>query len=106
MLKRNMIGVLSVVVLIAAVCTTMLAAAEKPDTALRRPLPDPDGKPAAAGEPVKVFILMGQSNMLGFGRIAPEAKQGTLEYLAKKEGEYPHLLDDQGNWTQREDVRC
>ena len=105
MLKRNMIGVLSVVVLIGAVCTTMLAAAEKPDTALRRPLPDPDGKPAAAGEPVKVFILMGQSNMLGFGRIAPEAKQGTLEYLAKKEGEYPHLLDDQGNWTQREDVR-
>ncbi len=26
-------------------------------------LPDPDGKPAAADKPVKVFILLGQSNM-------------------------------------------
>ena len=33
-------------------------------------LPDPDGKPAEMSKPVQVFILLGQSNMLGFGRVA------------------------------------
>jgi len=61
--------------------------------------------PAAIDKPVKVFILMGQSNMLGFGRVGPEDKKGTLQYLTKKEGKYLHLVDDQGNWTQRKDVR-
>lgn len=70
-----------------------------------RQLPDPDGKPAAADKPVKVFILMGQSNMLGFGRIDPEDKNGTLSWLVKKEKKYPHLIDDAGNWTIRKDVR-
>ena len=32
-------------------------------------LPDPDGSPVDQTKPVKVFILMGQSNMLGFGRV-------------------------------------
>jgi hypothetical protein len=36
---------------------------------VRAPLPDPDGKPAGMSKPVQVFILMGQSNMLGLGRI-------------------------------------
>ena len=67
-------------------------------------LPDPDGKPADQSKPVQVFILMGQSNMLGFGRVAPEDKPGTLAYLTRKEGRYPHLIDDQGNWTVRNDV--
>jgi len=30
-------------------------------------LPDPDGKPGDAAKPVKVYILAGQSNMVGFG---------------------------------------
>ena len=30
-------------------------------------LPDPDGKPADMAKPVQVYILLGQSNMLGFG---------------------------------------
>ena len=29
-------------------------------------LPDPDGKPADMSRPVQVYILLGQSNMLGF----------------------------------------
>ena len=33
-------------------------------------LPDPDGKPADMSKPVQVYILMGQSNMLGIGKIA------------------------------------
>ncbi len=68
-------------------------------------LPDPDGKPAAAQKPVKVFILLGQSNMLGFGRIEPMDQQGTLSFLVKKEKKYPHLIDDEGKWTVRKDVR-
>ena len=66
-------------------------------------LPDPDGKPADMSKPVKVFILMGQSNMLGFGTVAGN-KEGTLEH-ATKAGKYPFLIDDDGAWTTRMDVR-
>ena len=82
-----------------------LSAAEKINTDPKQQLPDPDDKPAAIDKPVKVFILLGQSNMLGFGRIDPEAKNGTLSFLVKKEGKYPHLIDAAGNWTERKDVR-
>ena len=68
-------------------------------------LPDPDGKPADQSKPVKVFVLLGQSNMLGFGKIDPEDKNGTLSWLAKTQNKYPHLTDDVGNWTERKDVR-
>jgi len=33
-------------------------------------LPDPDGKPVDATKPVKVYILAGQSNMVGMGELA------------------------------------
>jgi hypothetical protein len=33
-------------------------------------LPDPDGKPGDATKPVKVYILAGQSNMVGMGDLA------------------------------------
>jgi alpha-galactosidase len=68
-------------------------------------LPKPDGKPADISKPVKVFILMGQSNMLGFGRVGPETQKGTLEYYCKVEKKYPFLLDEAGQWTKRSDVR-
>ncbi|BDS06634.1 hypothetical protein NT6N_16740 [Oceaniferula spumae] len=60
---------------------------------------------ACAAEPVQVFILLGQSNMLGFGKVKPEDKAGTLENLVKKSGKYKHLVDDQGKWAERKDVR-
>jgi len=68
-------------------------------------LPDPDGKPADTSKPVKVFILMGQSNMLGFGKIDGADKPGSLEHAVKTEKLYPFLVDDAGNWTERKDVR-
>jgi hypothetical protein len=67
-------------------------------------LPKPDGKPADMTKPVKVFILMGQSNMLGFGKIAGTT-DGTLEHAVKTEKMYPFLVDEAGNWTERKDVR-
>ena len=60
-------------------------------------LPDPDDKPADMSKPVQVFILMGQSNMLGFGKIS------TLKGIAADK--YPYLVDDSGAWTVRKDVR-
>lgn len=71
------------------------------------PLPDPDGKPADLSKPVQVYILLGQSNMLGFGKI--DAKkgdpEGSLTHAVKEKGLYPYLVDDTGNWTERKDVR-
>lgn len=60
---------------------------------------------AAQDQPVKVYIMLGQSNMLGFGRVGPRETLGTLEYLVKEQGKYPHLVDSEGNWKTREDVR-
>jgi len=66
-------------------------------------LPDPDGKAANMSKPVQVFILMGQSNMLGFGKIT--GGEGSLENAVKNKKMYPYLIDDNGNWTVRKDVR-
>lgn len=67
-------------------------------------LPDPDGKPANMAKPVQVYILMGQSNMLNFGKVAGN-KEGTLEHAIKEKNLYPYLVDDAGKWTERKDVR-
>lgn len=80
-------------------------AAEKFDTNPQHRLPRPDAKPADLKKPVKVFILLGQSNMLGMGDVGPENTRGTLEYLTRTEKRYPHLVDDAGKWTVRSDVR-
>lgn len=68
-----------------------------PATSLAQTLPDPDGEPADMSKPVQVYILMGQSNMLGFG------KPATLKNIAAEK--YPYLVDDSGAWTVRKDVR-
>ena len=67
------------------------------------PVPRPDGKPADMTKPVKVFILLGQSNMVGMGKIA--GGEGSLEHAVKEKKKYPYLVDDAGNWTERKDVR-
>ena len=72
--------------------------------ALEKALPRPDDKPGAVGKPVKVFILMGQSNMVGMGDLGPGTSKGTLTYLTRKEKKYPFLVDDEGKWTVRKDV--
>ncbi|MEJ6701482.1 MAG: sialate O-acetylesterase [Akkermansiaceae bacterium] len=67
-------------------------------------LPDPDGKEADMSKPVQVYILMGQSNMLGAGRVSG-GNEGALENACKNKKLYPYLIDDAGNWTARKDVR-
>lgn len=68
-------------------------------------LPRPDGKPADHTKKVKVFILMGQSNMLGFGRVGPKETKGSLEYMIHERGKYDFLRDADGKWAVRKDVR-
>ncbi|NBP81929.1 sialate O-acetylesterase, partial [bacterium] len=55
--------------------------------------------------PVQVFVLLGQSNMLGAGKVGPADNEGTLEHAVKAKGKYPYLLDDAGGWAVRSDVR-
>ena len=90
--------------LLAAAAIALLAlpavAAEVPD-----PLPAPNGKPADVSKPVQVYILLGQSNMLGFGKIGAADKQGSLTHAVEEKKKYPYLVDNAGNWTERKDVR-
>jgi hypothetical protein len=102
--KRTVCGVMCLLTAML-MGVSSVSAAEKFDTDPKHKLPRPDAKPADLTKPVKVFILLGQSNMLGMGEVDPEATKGTLEYLTKNEKRYPHLLDDAGNWTARSDVR-
>lgn len=80
-----------------------LAAAEPGEAPQRQPLPKPDGRPADMTKPVQVFILMGQSNMVGMGKVA--GGEGSLEHAVKEKKKYPYLVDDAGNWSERKDVR-
>ena len=61
------------------------------------------GKPADMSQPVQVYILMGQSNMLNFGKV--KGGDGSLETAVKEKKLYRYLIDDEGNWTVRGDVR-
>ena len=79
-------------------CNLTLLAAKLPEV-----LPDPDGKPADMSKPVRVYILLGQSNMLGFGKVS--GAKGSLENAVKVKKKYPYLIDDAGKWTVRNDVR-
>ena len=99
--NKRLFNVLALLAAMAMAATSAWAAAQ---TAPKTELPDPDGKPADMSKPVQVYILLGQSNMLGAGRIAGD-KEGTLENAVKAKNKYPYLVDDAGQWTVRKDVR-
>lgn len=63
---------------------------------------------AYPGEPLKVFILAGQSNMEGHGKsyITATETVGTLEYMAINDPDnYGHIMDG-GDFVVRDDVWC
>jgi len=67
---------------------------------------------ALAEGTVKVFILAGQSNMQGHGKVQVEQKanqgKGSLEWLVKNPGttkQFKHLVDTKGKWIARDDVQ-
>jgi alpha-galactosidase len=79
------------------------SAASKPN--VRYPLPKPDNSTGATNQPVKVFILSGQSNMVGMGDMNPLGTKGTLSTIVKQQGKFPNLVDISGNWSVRRDVK-
>ncbi len=83
--------IVSTIIALALTGLVLNAAAEQ--------LPDPDGKPADMSKPVQVYILLGQSNMVGAGKISK------LDSVVKEKKKYPYLVDAAGNWTVRKDVR-
>jgi len=85
--------------MLACVVLSLPANADESTT----PLPDPDGKPANMSMPVQVYILLGQSNMLGAGKI--NGGNGSLTHAVKEKNKYPYLVDNAGGWTERKDVR-
>lgn len=69
------------------------------------------GLSANAAQPVRVFILAGQSNMEGHGMINAQPNhnggQGALEFLVKNpatSNRFATLVDASGNWRKRDDV--
>jgi hypothetical protein len=55
---------------------------------------------AMPSKTVKVFILLGQSNMLGMGKVNGADTDGSLEHAVKVEHKYPFLIDENGNWKR------
>lgn len=58
---------------------------------------------ADMGKPVQVFVLLGQSNMVGLGKV--KGGEISLEHAVREKGKYPYLVDASGAWSVREDVR-
>jgi hypothetical protein len=92
-LKNKLIQTLTAATVLAAL-TLSVSAKE----------PNPNAKPADMTKKVKVFIIMGQSNTLEMGRVKGD-KEGTLEHAVKNEKLYSFMVDDEGAWTTRNDVR-
>ena len=82
---------------LASIAFTLLPFADV--SAAEPSMPKPDGKPADMTKPVQVFLIMGQSNAVGLGKIP------SLEAAVKTKGKYPYLVDDAGGWSVRKDVR-
>lgn len=92
------------VLALAAVGVATAPEAEANDPSPPHPLSRPNGQPPDHTKKVKVFILMGQSNMVGMGDIDPENKPGTLSNLVRVQTRYPFLIDATGAWAVRRDV--
>lgn len=80
------------------VVSSLSYAQDRPRTIART-----DGRMADMTQPVQVFILLGQSNMVGLGKVS--GPDGSLEHAVKQKQKYQYLVDDAGAWVVRNDVR-
>lgn len=86
-------------IVVALACTAIPAFAQDNPNAIARH----DGKPADMTKPVQVFILLGQSNMVGAGKV--KGNEFSLENAVKEKKKYAYLIGDDGAWTERKDLR-
>ncbi len=91
-------------ILPVALAATAISAGPGRVSASPPQLTRPENAAPDAGAKLKVFILMGQSNMVGMGELGPETTPGTLAFLTKKQKKHPWLIGDDGGWTSRNDV--
>lgn len=91
--------------LLALLAVTFFAASAAPSRAQETSpaIPRPDDKPADMSKPVQVFILLGQSNMVGLGKIT--GGDISLEHAVKEKKKYSYLTDEAGGWSERKDLR-
>lgn len=85
---------------ITASYTNASNASSKPN--IPYPLPAYDGSSGNPSKPVKIYIMSGQSNMLGYGQVTGSGP-GTLNTMVNAQGKFPNLRSG-GNWVTREDV--
>lgn len=87
---------------ITASLTSPFLASAKPN--IPYPLPDPDSSTGNPTKKVKVYIMSGQSNMLGFGTVSGTGTE-TLETMTRRENKFPNLVNSSGNFISRQDVQ-
>ena len=86
---------------VTASLTSPFLATSKPNVPY--PLPDPDNSTGSPTKKVKVYIMSGQSNMVGLGTVSGTG-DGTLETMTLRQNKFPNLVTQSGAWTAREDV--
>jgi autotransporter-associated beta strand protein len=87
---------------VTASFTSPFLAGEKPNVPY--PLPDPDTSTGNPSKKVKVYIMSGQSNMVGMGLVAGTDEK-SLESMTLRQNKFPNLVDAAGAWTTRQDVQ-
>ncbi|MEJ6700343.1 MAG: M60 family peptidase N-terminal accessory domain-containing protein [Akkermansiaceae bacterium] len=77
------------------------------DPGFAYPLPDPDPTDiGVTNQPVKIYIMSGQSNMVGIGYVNEplNGNPGSLAGITKVDNKFPNFIDNAGDWTERKDV--
>ena len=70
------------------------------------PSGNPSMAPSVDDDILQVYVLLGQSNMLGMGHVgSADGGDGTLHYAVRQRGLYPFLLDSADDWTASPNVR-
>lgn len=82
------------------ICVLPACAAELPAT-----LPSPDDTPPTANEPVKVYILSGQSNMVGIGQIDGGGTRWGSEMIDPVVSVYPGKYDPKADYDKLDPIK-
>jgi hypothetical protein len=105
-MRTRLIGAFLGFLLVAGVGMTQACAAADGVGPPTIDVPPYDGTPADMSKPVQVFVMLGQSNMVGMGAVIKKlSADHALEVVVKEQKLYPFLLDDAGDWVERKDVR-
>ena len=69
------------------------------------PLPDPDGKPGDVSKPIKVYILTGQSNMVGAGKVNGGSSRWGSEFIDPVVSVYEGSYDPKANYDELKPIK-